>query len=111
MDTDQDDFDMDLEVGDVGWLTLADPYILLYLDRCRNLSDEPIKQTPKCISLNTPLEQRHAGSRCRVLAEHGLLNKHDRGVYSISDLGQRAARGQISAADLRSLSDGETDEE
>lgn len=92
---------MDIDIGEVPWMTLADPYILLFLNMNSPMSGQPIRQKPSSIALNIPVSQQNTGARCRILHQHGLLEKHGRGTYSISKLGRRVVHGEIDAADLR----------
>lgn len=88
---------------EVEWLQPADEYILDFLTHCRCRDDNPAKQTPKTIGLNTPYGRKHAGNRCRVLAEHGLVEQLDRGVYRATPVGEEFATGGLSVEDVREL--------
>lgn len=42
----------------------------------------------------------HAATRCRKLAEYGLLEKHAMGMYDITDLGERYLAGEVDPTEL-----------
>jgi len=88
---------------EVDWLAPADRYILEYLNSARKPDGEPAEQTPKVIGLNTTISRKHSGARCRVLDEKGLVEKTDRGVYRITELGERFVKGELEPDDLRDL--------
>jgi predicted transcriptional regulator len=88
---------------EIEWMAPADDYILDFLDACRCARGNPSKQTPKTIGLNTAYGRTHAGTRCRELTEHGLVTRHDRGVYSITERGEAYVAGELSVADLREV--------
>lgn len=92
---------MDVDVGEVSWMRHVDLFILLFLNIDSPLSGQPIRQKPSSIARNIPVSQQNTGARCRVLYEHGLLEKHGRGTYSISELGKRVVTGEVDAADLQ----------
>lgn len=84
----------------VGWMMAADPSILEYMAIAKDAYNNPAKQTPKTISLNTGYSRKHVGNRCRVLADRGLLERIDRGVYRITDSGIAAVEKEIDPEDL-----------
>ena len=85
---------------EVDWMQPADNYILEWLSRAG-------KQTPHTIGLNIAYSYETASHRCPVLAEHGLLDRveGERGVYELSERGQRYLDGELSPEDLRDDSD------
>ena len=64
-------------------------------------SDENL--TPRAIDeLGGPV-RGHAGDRCRELYRHGLLDRIARGLYELSEQGQRYLNGDLDAADLEPI--------
>lgn len=92
----------------VEWMAPADDYILDFLQSCRCGDGNPSKQTPKTIGLNTAYGRKHAGTRCRVLADHGLVERHERGVYSLTDLGEQYVAGELDASELEARDESES---
>lgn len=88
---------------DVDWLQPSDRYILEFMTNCDSGYNGPAKLTPKVIGLNTTVSRKHAGARCRVLADKGLVDKIDRGVYRITELGEQFVRGELEPEQLRKL--------
>ena len=88
---------------EVEWMAPADEYIIEFLHACRCANDNPAKQTPKTVGLNTAYSRTHAGTRCLELSKRGLVERHERGVYSLTELGEQFAAGELTADDLRDL--------
>lgn len=99
-DMDEEEAEMYLEVD---WLAPSDRYILEYMDSARKPDGEASELTPKVIARNTSVARKHAGARCRELADRGLVEKTDRGVYRITQLGEEFVAGELSVEDLREL--------
>lgn len=88
---------------DVDWLKPADRYILEFMVVKHPRSGEYIQLSPKIIGVNTTVSRKHAGARCRALSEKGLVERTDRGVYRLTDLGQKFVDGQLGVEELRDL--------
>lgn len=88
---------------DVEWLAPADRYLLEFMSLRHPRSGEYIELTPKVIGRNTTVSRKHSGARCRVLADKGLVEKTDRGVYRLTSLGQEFVDGDLTIDDLREL--------
>lgn len=88
---------------DVEWLKPADRYILEFMAIENPRTGEYVELSPKIIGRNTTVSRKHAGARCRDLAEKGLVERTDRGVYRLTDLGQEFVDGKLSVEDLRDL--------
>lgn len=56
--------------------------------------------TPKVVALNTDYDQSYVGKRCRKLAEEGLLDRVDRGLFRLRDKGRRFVEGGLDASVL-----------
>lgn len=81
---------------EVEWMQPSDNYILEWFSRAG-------KQTPHTVGLNIAYSYETASHRCPTLADHGLLDRveDERGVYELSELGQRYLDGELSPEDLR----------
>jgi len=57
---------------------------------------------PATLALNIPYSRGHIARRCKVLKEHGLLERHeDTAGYRVTDLGKKFLRDELNADDLR----------
>ena len=81
---------------EVDWMDPSDNYVLEWFARAG-------QQTPKMVGLNTAYSHETAMKRCPALADHGLLDRveGERGVYELSERGQRYLDGELSPEDLR----------
>ena len=75
----------------VEWLSPADIYIL------QLFVENDIMLTPKVIAVNTDYDQSYVGKRCRLLAEKGLLEQVDRGLYRITPMGKKFIESGLDA--------------
>lgn len=75
------------------WMVIVDERILEYL------RDEDVG-TPKKIAERIDKHNNYIGERCRELTRYGLLNKIDRGVYVISDKGEKYLEEELDASQL-----------
>lgn len=82
------------------WMSPADVTILEFLYSARDTLDNPAIMSPAIIAENTGLSRKHAGNRCRHLADRDLVEKLDRGRYRLSDTGERLLDGRLDTADL-----------
>lgn len=74
------------------------------------LADERILEAFYEVEVGTPTEISKAdyvtvspsqiSRRCKVLMEYGLLKRHGRGVYSLTDLGVDYLQGDLDASEL-----------
>ncbi|WP_207589638.1 hypothetical protein [Halomontanus rarus] len=56
---------------------------------------------PPSMALNSSHSRAHIADRCRVLADHGLIERHPGArAYRITDLGDRFLFGGLEPADL-----------
>ncbi|MFB6068739.1 MAG: hypothetical protein ABEJ90_02315 [Halobacterium sp.] len=57
---------------------------------------------PATLGLNLPYTQRHVASRCRSLADHGLLERHSESIagYRLTGLGEDFLDDDLETADL-----------
>lgn len=77
------------------WMTIADERILEYLrDNGPN--------SPKEISEDERMNwsRQYIGDRCRTLHGYGLLEKHGRGVYALTEKGRKYLEEELDAGDL-----------
>jgi len=57
---------------------------------------------PASLSLNLPYTREHVARRCKTLAEHGLLERHEETpAYRVTDMGRDYLTGDLDADDLR----------
>ncbi len=76
------------------WMTnSADDRILEYL---RDSDHAP----PKEIADTARFHPEYIGERCRKLRDHGLLQNLGRGLYRITDLGERYLSGDAGPSEL-----------
>jgi len=56
---------------------------------------------PATLSLNLPYTRNHVAGRCRELADHGLLERHDdTAAYRVTELGRDYLADKLEPADL-----------
>ena len=81
---------------EVDWMHPSDNYILEWFSQAG-------KQTPHTVGLNIAYSYDTASHRCPVLADHDLLDRveGERGVYELSERGQRYLDDELSPEDLR----------
>lgn len=70
-------------------MTRGDNHILEFLH------EKEIVATPKVIALNIDFTRQYVNERIARLAAAGLLDRIQRGVYQISDLGERYLIGDL----------------
>lgn len=80
----------------VSWMTKADDAIL------ELLREAGIAANPATIAFNIDYDNRYVSQRCRVLAEHGLVERvHEtKAMYKVTDLGERYLAGAVEKEDL-----------
>lgn len=87
-------------------------------DWMRHPTDERILETIREIGNMTPralsregdverldISRDYAGDRCRQLAEYGLLNRIDRGLYGLTDAGRGYLDETLDASTLTPVDD------
>ncbi len=63
---------------------------------------------PATLALNVPYTRNHVAARCRVLSDHGLIERHeDTAAYRITSLGERFLSDDIDPSELEDDGDGE----
>lgn len=56
---------------------------------------------PATLALNIPFTREHVARRCKTLAEHGLLERHEETpAYRITDRGRAYLAGDLDAEEL-----------
>lgn len=79
-------------------ITRADHYILEFLERIDGV------QMPACIAPNIGppdgYNPKYVGTRCRHLADLGLVERTDHGMYRITDRGRAYLDGRLDAEEL-----------
>lgn len=84
----------------VEWLKPSDRVIVAELEKCGGW------MKPSSIALNVSYTRRHIARRCKVLADNGLLERHeDTAGYRVTDIGRQFLNDDLEADDLR-LDDG-----
>ena len=80
----------------VSWMTRADDAIL------ELLSEAGIAANPSTIAFNIDYDRRYISKRCRILAEHGLVDRVHEGkaMYEITELGNQYLDGAVDAERL-----------
>lgn len=80
---------------EVEWLKPSDRTIMAEIDKYGGW------MKPSTIALNQPYTRRHVARRCKVLAEHDLLQRHEEtAAYQISELGVRFLNDELEVEDL-----------
>ncbi|WP_233274408.1 hypothetical protein [Natrinema thermotolerans] len=65
---------------------------------------------PATLALNLPYTRNHVAGRCRELAAHDLLERHEETAgYRVTDLGRDFLADKLEPADLLDDADAETD--
>ncbi|WP_276255508.1 hypothetical protein [Halomontanus rarus] len=75
------------------WMVPTDDAILEYV---RDAGEVP----PAVIGRNIESHPNYAGQRCRVLAEHELLNRENDGYYSLTELGRQYLDEELERGEL-----------
>lgn len=83
-----------LIVKRVDWIAPIDIYILEFFVQ------HDVLLTPKVVALNIDYDQSYVGKRCRHLADHGLLEQEDRGVFSLAETGREYIESGLDAGVL-----------
>lgn len=89
----------------VPWLNPVDMAIVQLLS-----PPKPLKLTPANIALNIEYNRGYVAKRCKVLVDRGLLERNDdtgEPYYCTTEFGNRFARGEVSAQELRDDQDSE----
>jgi len=56
---------------------------------------------PASLYLNLPYGRKHVADRCRILAENGLLERHEEtAAYRITDFGQKFLNDELDTEEL-----------
>lgn len=80
------DADGDVVRDDADWMKPADDRILETFRDLGNLT--PLALSKEGEQSRLDIGRKYAGMRCRELAEHGLLERLDKGLYKLTDLGE-----------------------
>lgn len=69
-------------------------------DLILELLEEEGQYPPKIIAEKIDKHPKYVGTRCRELRDHGLLRNLGRGLYQITDDGERYLVGDLDTAEL-----------
>jgi len=69
-------------------------------DEIMEILDDTGAATPQLLADNTGKNNNYLGVRCRELEKYGLVMRPSRGVYTLTDLGERYLAGDLDASDL-----------
>ncbi|WP_128479002.1 MarR family transcriptional regulator [Halorussus pelagicus] len=83
----------------VPWMSPIDYEILEFYDH------HDILLTPKVIAVNIDYDRQYTSKRCRALAEAGLLQQIDKGLYKLSNKGRQFLAGDLDVSKLENKSD------
>lgn len=75
-------------------MTRADDYILEFL------AEHNIVVTPHVVSANIDYNRQYVNQRIRKLADNGLVENTERGLYRITDRGRSYLAGELDASEL-----------
>lgn len=89
----------------VDFMVAADPLVLEFLYNSRNRQGEPSVQTPNTIHLNTGYSRQHVSERCRVLADHDLVDQVGSGRYRLTERGELLLENEIAPEELNENGD------
>ncbi len=62
--------------------------------------EHDITASPKVIAVNVGYDQQYCSKRCRVLEEHGLLERPEKGLYRLSERGRAYLNGELETSDI-----------
>ncbi|EMA31702.1 hypothetical protein [Halobiforma nitratireducens] len=84
-------------------------------DRILELIQDEGNMTPRALSRDGDVSRfdvskEYAGDRCRELANYGLLERLDRGLYRLTDEGEAYLEGDLDANELEPVDDPLVDE-
>ena len=82
------------------WMVALDERILEFLDEFGNHQPAEIAAQLGDLGAGMDYHPKYVGQRCRQLTDAGLLLRHGRGVYSITDDGQAFLAGDLDAGAL-----------
>jgi predicted transcriptional regulator len=74
-------------------------------DRILELLEAEGQYPPKIIADRLDMHSHYVGERCRILRDHGLLRKLGRGLYQITDSGEKYLAGELDTTELDDTSD------
>jgi len=83
------------------WMVYADDRILEFLDEFGNHQPSQIADKVSDMGEGIHYHRKYVGKRCRILAQHGLLENLGNGVYTITQVGQSYLRGEIDVGNLQ----------
>lgn len=82
--------------SNVDWIVPADIAILDFLYAARTPHGSFAIQTPQTIAANIDYSRKHVSTRCRELADRGLLERVGHGEYRLSHCGRIVVEGEVS---------------
>ncbi|UHQ96429.1 hypothetical protein HYG82_23605 (plasmid) [Natrinema halophilum] len=79
-------------------------------DRILELMFDEGNMTPRALSRDgdvprIDISRDYAGDRCRKLTEYGLLERLDRGLYRLTDIGEAYLEGDLDVDELDPVDD------
>jgi len=78
----------------VSWMSPIDYEILEFFD------SHDIQASPQVISANIGYDRNYTGKRCRNFTEYNILERHENGLYELTDDGRSFLAGEIDADEL-----------
>lgn len=81
----------------VAWFSKIDYEIMGFFE------EFDLKMSPKVLAANLEYHPSYMGRRLRTLRDVGLLQQHEDGLYSLSDLGEEFLAAELSQTDIEAL--------
>ncbi|WP_229774209.1 winged helix-turn-helix domain-containing protein [Halocalculus aciditolerans] len=78
----------------VEWMAPIDYWILEFFQ------EHDIKATPQVVAANIDYDNQYTGKRLNRMAEAGLFEKDEPGLFSLTDRGRAFLAGDLDADDL-----------
>lgn len=73
----------------IPWMAPVDYEIMLFFD------EHPIKVSPKVLAVNIGYDRQYVSKRCGTLADAGLLESIDTGLYQLTETGRAYLEGEL----------------
>lgn len=78
----------------VSWMSPVDYEIMLFFD------EHAIQVSPRVLAANIEYDRQYLSKRCRKLAEVGLLESVETGLYQLTEMGHSYLDGELDVSEL-----------
>lgn len=79
------------------WMSIVDERILEFLSE--NGARQPSQIAAELADNGMEYNPKYVGRRCRILADHGLIDNFGNGIYATSERGKQYLDGEVRPAD------------